>query len=125
MRISQANGIVSPIPIAGPLMAAIAGLPRRNTMGTSGLPSRFSNGDSGRRSPRVAISCDQPLMSPPAQKARPDPVTTSTPTSRSAEAPQSASLSSRSNGPESALSFSGRLSVIRPTRPRRSNEIVS
>ena len=67
MRISQAIDIVRPIPIAGPLIAAIAGFPRLSAIGTSGLPSRAIHGDSEARSPCIAISLDQPPISAPAQ----------------------------------------------------------
>ena len=41
MRMSQASGIVRPMPTAWPLIAAITGLPRPSAIGTSGLPSRL------------------------------------------------------------------------------------
>ncbi len=93
---SQARGMVRPTPMAGPLMAAMTGLPRLRTMGTSGLPSSSSKGDPARRSPPAPSSWDQPEMSPPAQNARPAPVTTSAPTSRSDEALLTASMNSAS-----------------------------
>ena len=48
--------------MAGPLMAAMIGLPRLTAMGTSGLPSRSSAGEPRRRSPSSPSSSDQRLM---------------------------------------------------------------
>ena len=114
MRISQAIGMVRPMPMAGPLIAAMIGLPRLSASGTSGLPSRASNEEVGLLSARASKPADQPPMSAPAQKPRPAPVTTSTRTCESNDARLTTSRNSFSMSGVQAFSFSGRLSVISP-----------
>src|ERR687884_1852028 len=71
-----------------------------------------------------AATCS--AMSPPAENARsPAPVMTIAPTSSSASSACRARSSWLTSSELSAFSFSGRLSVTRPTRPRRSTRIGS
>ena len=65
------------------------------------------------------------LMSAPAANARSDPVTTIAPIRGSASKADAAATMSCMTCEFSALSASGRFSVIHPTRPRGSTRIVS
>ena len=110
MRRSQASARLQPAPKAGPLTDAITGFVIWRIAVTTrrAEPSKRENSSASWRSIRSAIAA----TSPPAQKARPAPVITTTRTFRSAPAASSASARSRRMCPASEFNFSGRLSVI-------------
>ena len=110
---SQARAISQPPATAVPGMAAISGF-SRSRLTIPAKPPRFVD----RLAPfPAAIS----FRSAPAQKTEPVAVTTPTQSSGSFSSVSSASSIPRATSPLTAFRASGRLSVIRPTRPRRSN----
>ena len=124
---SNGRIIVIPMPTAAPLTAAISGLDERMrpTQSTSaGIPPEPSavllpGSTPSRRLPNVAC------MSAPAQNPRPAPVMTIAPTSSSSLAAVMAAAWSEAICGVHAFIRSGRLSVIRATRPWVAYSIVS
>ncbi len=111
IRRSQQSVRVKPTPMAGPLMAAMSGF-ERCMNAVSGSPSA-----AGRRPPSAERSRRR---SAPEQKPRPAPVSTTAPTAGSSLHCSIRSRTRRAMSGDQALRRSGRLRVIRPTRPRRS-----
>ena len=117
---SKGRIMVSPTPMQAPLTAATIGFEER----TDSTQSRARPGSAAVPSPLIWAS-NTALMSAPAQKPRPAPVTTIAPTRSSASASSMASLSSAPIWGVQALSFSGRFRVSSATSSRRSLMICS
>ena len=108
---SQASTNEQAMPATTPLTAAIIGFSRRSSASTTSAPC------SVRWRPTSALRPSRPgslmrLMSAPAENARPAPVSTITRTSSSSSACATSSGSRSFISGSSALSCSGRLSVI-------------
>src|SRR5713226_6029650 len=109
MRMSAASARFIPPPAAAPFTAAITGWRMVRMVSTIFCPARRS-GSSSAMAPRSRASRIA-ARSPPALKARPAPVSTTTRTSGSCAARSSAWLSAAPNSGLRAFSRSGRFSV--------------
>src|SRR5712692_9189895 len=119
MRRSHASARFIPAPAAGPLTAASTGLVISAMASTASFPARKRPSSSWPAS-RVRASRSR-ARSPPAQNARPAPVSTTQRTPVSAPARRSASTRAAANSTFNAFSRSGRLSVRATTSPSRAS----
>src|SRR5271166_6652360 len=137
IRMSMGRSMVTPMPTAGPLTAAITGFSDAKILSVtrppasraasslrSGAPSGSVGGVSQSRRAALSKAAPPAERSAPAQKARPAPVTMIARTVSSASAWSKASMSSLAIASVKALSLSGRLSVIVKTPTEVSQAIV-
>ena len=113
IRMSHARAKLAPMPIAGPFIAAITGfgiVRRRVSIGMYSLRRTLPT-SSGVRMP---APCTISVTSAPEQKARPEPVSTTTRIASSRSACLMASASCWRVSAPMAFIFSGLLSRIRP-----------
>ena len=138
IRISAGKSMVTPMPTAGPLTAAITGFREEKILSVTRPPvSRAASsprsgatsgsvGGAGRSRRAIRSNVAPPAArSAPAQNARPAPVTMIARTESSASAWSKAAMSSRAMSSVKALSFSGRLRVMVRTSSEVSQRIVS
>ncbi len=122
MRMSQARAMLSPAPAAGPFTMAMVGL--GISCSSRDVSSRCRRRVTGLSSDSASPEA-MPPMSPPAQKARPAPVTNTQRTSLSSASPSMIGTSASIVSPSRALSFWGRLRVTVATWSEMSTSTVS
>ena len=120
MTMSQKSATVAPSPTASPFRRQITGFsrssrPKTICFASTAIPSKIAGSS--------IASCSQ-SMSPPAQKARPAPVSTTMSVSSSAAISRKSRAISLCMAAFTALSTSGRFSVTVSTRRARANVIV-
>ena len=108
IRRSQASARFKPAPAAGPLTAAMDGNGSATSLSIAARPASIRGRSASAPAPRC-LSAAMWWTSPPAENARPAPVTTRAPIPPRAEAASSAAMSCSRMSSANALRRSGRL----------------